>query len=370
MFGFLWASLIEKKMMPVEVDPTSCMRIRSSASGCTRCQDICPAKGITITEDAHDMGECLKCGLCTAVCPTEALSLKGYSLPELLQSVMGVSSKEGEVLLSCGRAGASTASSSAYLLPCLGLLPWEAWGWLLTHAHRVTVLLPDGACAHCEFTAGEGLWRQAIRMAEEWTGKQIDFKEGMLEPEHPVVADVYRRQFLTNLLREMKSVPLEIMSEWAKGAALSARDDQWEDEPVGTALQEMERLKKGFIDRANGRGKKKAGVRRELLHRLIQEGSIKEVEPEEETPASFSLPAIDGSCEACGACSHLCPTGALKQVESEESVELLLIPSACLSCGLCAEVCWERKIAMQKVSAKELTANSYTLHTSHLANGQ
>ncbi|MBN2715253.1 MAG: 4Fe-4S dicluster domain-containing protein [Deltaproteobacteria bacterium] len=53
-------------------------RIQSEkcASGCTRCQEVCPTDAITFQsgKPTLDMGHCLFCGLCETACPADALT--------------------------------------------------------------------------------------------------------------------------------------------------------------------------------------------------------------------------------------------------------------------------------------------------------
>jgi formate hydrogenlyase subunit 6/NADH:ubiquinone oxidoreductase subunit I len=53
----------------------------------------------------------------------------------------------------------------------------------------------------------------------------------------------------------------------------------------------------------------------------------------------FSEIEIDGSCTGCGACTGVCPTGALSLKKKEKKVHLNWTPSHCTQCHLCKEVC-------------------------------
>ena len=52
-------------------------------TGCGLCAEKCPCKGIEIKEKkAYLSGNCIKCGHCYAVCPTQAWETEFYNLPE------------------------------------------------------------------------------------------------------------------------------------------------------------------------------------------------------------------------------------------------------------------------------------------------
>lgn len=55
--------------------------------------------------------------------------------------------------------------------------------------------------------------------------------------------------------------------------------------------------------------------------------------------------AVTTACTACGACSRVCPTGALRQVPSGGGVALVFDPHRCVDCGECGRVCAEDAIA-------------------------
>ncbi len=65
----------------------------------------------------------------------------------------------------------------------------------------------------------------------------------------------------------------------------------------------------------------------------------------EETPHPFANISISPSCTVCGACTAMCPTGALKR----EIGDIKFIYGYCIACGLCEKACPEKALSMHRV---------------------
>ncbi len=65
----------------LEFNITSCVRVSSKFSNCTKCIDICPTQTIQLVDNIPSFrpSECIECGACGGVCPTEAFSLSQFS---------------------------------------------------------------------------------------------------------------------------------------------------------------------------------------------------------------------------------------------------------------------------------------------------
>lgn len=64
--GTAMGTLHSQTLMHIAIDPDKC-------TGCMRCEDVCSAKCIKVTERRVDNARCLRCFDCTAVCPDDAI---------------------------------------------------------------------------------------------------------------------------------------------------------------------------------------------------------------------------------------------------------------------------------------------------------
>jgi ferredoxin len=91
----------------LNIDLGSCVKALSKNSNCTNCADICPENSITFLENIPQVANsCTDCGLCLGVCPTEAITLKGF---DTLESIFGMLEKK-EQTITCEKE-----------LPCVGI---------------------------------------------------------------------------------------------------------------------------------------------------------------------------------------------------------------------------------------------------------
>ncbi|MBP2644919.1 MAG: ubiquinone oxidoreductase 20 kDa subunit [Firmicutes bacterium] len=73
-----------------------------------------------------------------------------------------------------------------------------------------------------------------------------------------------------------------------------------------------------------------------ILRKIMMTGSVTQNYTENHlAPRARGEIAADGPCTECGACFRVCPTGALRLIEKEVSVD----HCACIFCGRCVEVC-------------------------------
>lgn len=345
MFGLGWLSLLEQKLSPLSIDPKRCARVRSDNSSCHACQEVCPTQGISISDGEIHITDCLVCSLCTAVCPTEALTWKHPSLREVIDLAKEAVQEEEGFALACSRSPVLPHSFPVIRLPCLALLSWEIWVGLMKSFPSLSIYLPQGVCAKCPTPAGERIWKERMNRAEEIMGREVPI---LLSPpikernkkEEKKALDLGRRQFLTSFFHEIKETPKEALKEWMKSPNLL---------PM---IKEETGLNQSLFSKYD----QPYGERRAFLLQILHE------DEEVAQKISIKLPTIRETCEPCGACSLLCPTQALEQVETEEETLIYLTPSRCLACNLCEEVCWDRCISLKDASGTRLLGGREILH--------
>jgi len=118
--------------MNLKFDVGSCVRATSKFSECTKCIDICPVSTIEFSNNipAFIPSDCINCGGCVGICPTDAFSLDNFSNIDFFFNFL--ESKTNE--LSCGVD-----------MPCLSVLNVEEL-ISLALASEETIILNTKSC--------------------------------------------------------------------------------------------------------------------------------------------------------------------------------------------------------------------------------
>lgn len=313
-----------------DFEAARCARYRYRYSECRRCADACPHDALALEDKgvALDVAKCRNCALCTAACPTAALTAGNLQRIELLTQVMAEGAGGKAVRIACAPSGLPGAA----VVPCLGALD----GAVLAYPAKRGVELELAGAAHCE------------RCEHGHTGSAALAR-------HAETRDA-----------------LEAACDGEPWAALSISDD-------GTAADagDFRPGRRGLFRRLVGRGVAEAekaiarptelpvddkAIRpgpwhvpemRELL-RVV--GRRADAEPCR-LPAAPDLPAADmrlaRGCTNCEACMRACPTGALQVRETEDDWTFCFLADRCVGCGVCSEVCQPR--VLRPAEAVDLT---------------
>lgn len=316
---------------PVGLDAASCLARHKSWVACRACQAACPRDCLTVdgATIALAADACVGCGRCAAACPTGALAVDGFRFPDLAS---------GQVLsLACHRQQA--APSDAIRVPCLGgLTAGDLLALLWRTGGAPLRLVDDGSCRSCVSNASTGAPPQqlaadvapllrAARLAADRVvvaapGPRLPNGNGASPMATPVASmapaaaerpAAARRAFFSGLGR---AVSAGIVRQAGAASPLADPDRQ--------PRQPRQRL-------PNIRGQ---AIRLLLQHFASQAG---------QSPAAARLVQLTASdrCRGHGACTRLCPTGAL-HAEMLEGRRLLAFDAwQCIACGSCASACPE-----------------------------
>ena len=86
---FKWVNVLDKKMTSLSVEPNLCTHLISPKSTCHSCVEHCPTKSISFTKKKIEIDEnCLECGLCSTVCPTNALLFNRPPLKQVIADLV------------------------------------------------------------------------------------------------------------------------------------------------------------------------------------------------------------------------------------------------------------------------------------------
>ncbi|OQX16705.1 MAG: hypothetical protein BWK76_11265 [Desulfobulbaceae bacterium A2] len=308
--------------------PRRCLRNRFRGSSCELCRRECPAGALTLVPGAVviDQAKCMGCLACAAVCPAHALELRDQRLADAMSRLL---QQPGLVVACCCEKSVRTGEE--IILPCLGALSVEhlaAFATLgrglhlhLEHCHDCRaaavpeILERRLAELHTRLgPAGEGLAIRLLRRAAPSPCGGTGEDDVSAETASPSAGS--RRAFF-RAFREVSRHAVQeswsILSEDQAAERSTSREK--EAIPRSQVLRQV-------LDRVG------AGQQRALF------------------PLFHNLTVAD-TCNLCGACAGMCPTGALQVDRQEEGTKTLRFHwAACSGCGLCQEFCRPRSIQL------------------------
>jgi len=283
-------------MPTLSIDADRCVHQRVRGAACQACVDTCPPQAWRMGEDGlgFDPDRCDACGLCTAACPTQALSLPAPA-PQWRTTADG----RRAAWWSCERAGVPGLPSARCLL---ALSPPWLQAFSRQHGVKEHVFVP-GACSTCDRGAGLAEWQRQWRglATRQPVALRIAPAADWPRPEAP--ADAGRRRFLAR-----PSAP----PRPAAGTLTSAREDELARAPAP----------------------RRAGA------------AVAAPQP------VWTVDITRERCTLCLACVRLCPTNALIFVAADAdcaSATFGFDASKCTGCGLCTAACDTQAVSAPRV---------------------
>lgn len=324
------ADSIVANLGTLAVNPDRCGSVRSVKNNCRACEDVCPKRAITVEQGNINIEGCIECGLCTAVCPTEALKLKEPTLTQISAKVEEAFAAYGEALIYCSQQkeeGEKKAQGVGVL--CLGSFPPEFWLACGFRENKLFIFRDETFCHQCTLKKGEELFEANIAKAKEMASF-LSLKENTVvasswpktikkKKKNKLDYDPARRELFTSLFDNAKKIPALVLAE-----ALSEKEEK---EPKLRKQKLLVTEKKKLLKK---------------VQNLTQQQKEKE-------SSYFLLSQPVSSCYFCKVCVLLCPAGALEITEGEE-MKLLFSPLSCTACGLCTRVCLYSALALKSSS--------------------
>ena len=309
----LFQSLIPKYRVTPYVEPTKCL-----GEKCRICRSGCDSKAIVTDGNAIsiDSANCKACGICTVLCPRQAIIYPNFSLDQLEAEVEGLLLNSGGQLQP--RVIAMVCQSSQYPafdpnvlpvnVPCLGMispglilraLDMGAQGFMLISGKE-----------RCQFKLDCSNWKGTVqfvqRLLEHWG----------IEPERVTAFDE------ENLTQELPRFSRRIAG-LAPTSLTPSQSTAIPDKGLGlpaVILAMSEKLG------AQATGK-------------IASGTV-----------PFGKITLDASkCTGCGICAAECPTDALADLQVTDSCKLVFRQESCVACGQCVDICPEKCLRLTKV---------------------
>ncbi|MDU2066024.1 MAG: 4Fe-4S binding protein [Sporomusaceae bacterium] len=284
-------------MCAARIHQELCYAFCYSKSQCSRCCQECPKEAIRADFSVVE-ALCDDCGLCSAVCPADAISLKDISnetWSALFNSDCAVVTCQGQ--------------DSISPFACLGFLDFR----LLTASilkYGATIVVHTQKCLECRPTIAPFLEEQlktSFSLLPQEQKKNLIWgaKAASYLPKQKMVS---RRTFFKDLC-----------GSFVKTTSLLLQD-------VGPSepIRRKERL-------------------RDVNSQL------------EFQPTVFSMLKIDQTCTGCGLCVKLCPEKALKILDFGQAIEILEETRKCYQCNLCIDSCPVQALAYDQATTEEVS---------------
>jgi len=304
---------------PVVFASDACLIVRRAGMECGACREACPAGVLSGGQwsIALETDGCVGCGLCAVACPTGALRVEGCT-------PYPMNAAGEQIVLECRRVAVADRNSNAVVVPCLGGLTTPDLLDFIEETEATVAFADHGWCASCPVGRCNAPWQSALDETRALLGAidarladsvVVERKDLPISRAQPVVASlrpdkkVGRRDFLRRMV-----------------GAVEPRDP----------LAESRRV-------VFGRGLVSPLKRERVLDRI---GALA-ADLERTIPASL-MPAIkiaDG-CELNGICAAICPTGALRRKEGDDTISLEFEAATCIACGECQRACPSKALSL------------------------
>ena len=333
----------------VLIVPQRCSAVRHRKSSCRKCVESCITGAIEIglNKITIDPNECVGCGTCTSVCPTEALvALKPADvelLDDVVASVEALSDERDAAVIACARIASKREGDPSKFteVPCLGRVEESLFVQLAAHGVRDIVLV-DGTCRTCKHRDSVPAIDDSVDAANEIfevMGAEARVRRASAFPQAALAAEgesLYgesRRGFFgeaTNVAKTAagKTVDHILRSDAAK--SVPTLRDMLAVDDSGTLPQFDPTRHTDLLDAMAELGEP---AKDELFTRRF--GAI-EIDREK--------------CNSCAMCTVFCPTHALVKAKDEptEKGGIVLEFSAmqCVQCGLCEDVCMKEALTV------------------------
>ncbi len=316
-------------MNRIQFDFNNCVHVYFKDSSCRNCIDVCPVEDVLYQEDYKikiKKENCVSCGACVGVCPSEAFSLKGFDIYSFYKNFISQNTN----ILSCKKN-----------LPCLSVLSTEFMISMVL-AKKQDIVLDTGHCSDCFVgslihTIKKNLdeanyFLEKLGVENRVVSQEISLKQEGIENK--------RRDFLKNFGKAAAGVTF-----WALMPGISSFEEK--EEKIKNIVSEKVNITK----------------RKALLENLKNlDIDLSQIDIETENISFTSEKWIDNSvCTNCSVCYNICPTGALKS--GEERLKILFEPKLCIKCRVCHEVCPENCLHLKN----KLNLNTFLNDTEILA---
>jgi ferredoxin len=316
----------------ITFDPEACLNTSRKFAKCELCHEICPTDSIQPDRPLpnFDQNQCVKCNACLPICPVGAYKAEDAVL-NLLKCVSRFQIPSLEILCEkhSSPAEGTPATDIAYQVRgCLAGLGSGAYLALFALGAENVIVRTD-ACEDCPWAALRPHIESQIHEAKtllqvwEWEARLSSASEIPEDEKHE--RPVWNTENLPVSRRDM----LRLSSH--QSDFILARELACESEDAK-------------VHPSHNRSRLIASLRNLIkTHPPIQDIVLDHID--------FAILIIDETCTACGACSRICPTGALifESNTKEKTYRLSFAPELCIDCGVCLHACMPHAITLNSI---------------------
>ncbi len=323
------------KDVPVKAFLEECAAGKSGIQGCTLCERACRHRAITRRGDKIDFDEisCEGCGACASVCP---LSL--FRMEDDIHSRMGY-------LLQPSGFRSIKPYPKIIMFTCEHSVPLldAAGAQKIKYPAVLPLFVPDLACISENhilkaFDLGaDGVIMLGCGACTDSSKEAAGFAKRILDE-----LDLNARTGVFRNDIEVNSFARNLIS-FSENLSLS---------PIRMHKQVL-------LKNTSNRH-----ILIDLISSLASKTGIVPRKVIEDTSLAFADISTGASCTVCGACTSMCPSGALRREEGS----IIFAYCYCIACGLCEKACPEKALTMQRVFniSKLLDAKPSALFKSEL----
>ena len=337
-----WVKVIDKKISALSVENNLCTKIISPKSTCNHCIDQCPMKSISFTSNEIVIDDhCVECGLCSTVCPTGALTFNRSPLKEVIGELIHKCEQNDQVYLHCEKMPVSDRNLTTVTVPCLGMIPREAWVTVLNKCKNLSIYHADRGCTGCEISTGGKVWKKELSSGERIAGSTIKISSTIISSSQQEEYDPDRRAFLSHVLKEFKTTNKLAFKEILGSSEVQSYQEKMQEDSLSKVKSGWGEVYNHLFEVVMKESAYPYMNKRGLFLAELQEN--KTLQKQKDT----RLPIISADCNFCGACAILCPTNAMKMETKHDSPSITLQPYKCVDCHLCEDICFTKSIQLQ-----------------------
>ncbi|MCD7750447.1 MAG: 4Fe-4S dicluster domain-containing protein [Lachnospiraceae bacterium] len=274
-----------------------CTERKSTGHACQVCADICPQNIYPTGKRKRPIwDQCLKCGICSASCPSRCITVPSRKMESFLMAA----ARKGRLTIACENEGSGAKLSES----CIAAVSWEQLAYA---ALREGVVISLRACGECSYETCKEVIEQNLNELRFFLGEEV-----------------YQERVTVLRAGEEYEAP-------AEEEAMSRRElfGFFSNLSVDTAFTMMPK-----IDNARDNG---------LLFRAMLRDAVAQkaadCEPADRPKYAVRLPHFTQNCYNCGYCVSACPNDALKFVQGENGFTVAVDVWKCTGCNLCKLRC-------------------------------
>ena len=317
-------------MSLLTLDISSCVRTTNKFSECRACESACPVETIVISEQLPSFvpNDCVGCGGCLAVCPSDAYSLDDFNTLNFIFSYL----ESSKNIISCKEDA----------IPCLAALSSEEILSMSLLSSK-EIFFDKSHCSECSIA-------KINQKIIEDRVEETNFLLEAMQIEKSVKFEITDQN---EIVEENASNRRDFLSKISVKEAINAK--QKFENKVDSLDEEIKEHFASSLDIQKIKTKQLPDRRKLLKMAMKRAGIPEDFHIIEANDISFmSQKDLDEeSCTNCQMCYRICPTGALSSNTHGGFINFDAF--SCIKCASCHDVCEPKSLTLKPIFAlKEL----------------